>query len=85
MKISGDIKIYDVAGYKDQLFKDFKTYSALDLDLSMTEDIDASGMQLLMLLKKEAQNQNIDFRVVASCTPVDKLLELFNLSEWFQA
>lgn len=85
LKISGEVKIYDVASFKDQIFENFDSYSALNLDLSATEDMDTSGLQLLMLVRKEAQTRNISFRVVASSDPADKLLKLFNLTEWFQA
>ena len=84
LKINGELKIYEVATCKDEIFKDFSQYKSLELDLSELEDIDVSGMQLLMLLKKEAEKKQLTFKIISASTPTKKLLELFQLTDWFQ-
>lgn len=85
MTISGDLKIYDAIKTKEEVLKDFSSFRELKLDVSQIEELDASGLQLLILLRKEAKLQQMRFELVAASTPVMKLLELYRLRDWFQS
>ena len=85
MSLVGDIKIYEAANHKQEMFSELENYQALKLDLSKIEDIDVSGLQLLILLRKEASERNIPFELVATSSSVLKLLELYRLEDWFQS
>jgi anti-anti-sigma factor len=85
MSIAGDIKIYDAVKTKDEMLKEFQTYREFRLDLSQIEEMDASGLQLLILLRKEIERFQIPFELVAASTPVFKLLDLYRLRDWFQS
>ena len=84
ISLVGDIKIYEAMNNKQEMFSELESYQSLKLDISQIEDIDASGLQLLILLRKEVKERNIPFELVAMSTPVLKLLELYRLKDWFQ-
>lgn len=82
LSFEGEIKIYDAATYKEQIFKDFESFEHMKLDLSKVEEIDASGLQLLILLKKESILQSLELDFTALSTPVTRVLDLYRLTDW---
>jgi len=85
MSLVGDIKIYEAAKHKEEMFTGLEGYKSLKLDLSEIEEIDASGLQLLILLRKEVIEKNVPFELINMSKPVLSLLELYRLENWFQS
>lgn len=84
MKIVGEMKIYDVIQYKKEILESMESYISLNLELEELEDLDAAGLQLLILLKKESDKKQIPLNLASISMPVQKLLDLYCLTEWFQ-
>ncbi|MEK6532154.1 MAG: STAS domain-containing protein [Deltaproteobacteria bacterium] len=52
--VDGQMNIYFAAGLKNELIEALKASNELCLDLSGVSEIDTTGVQLLLLMKKEA-------------------------------
>ena len=61
------------------------TADRLELDLSRVDEIDSAGLQLLLLLRREAQAQGKPFGVGARSAAVDDLLSFCNLNDELDA
>ncbi|WP_271408706.1 STAS domain-containing protein [Pseudomonas sp. Q1-7] len=77
--IQGELNIYQAAHLKDELLAVLSNQSALDLDLADVEDCDSSGVQLLLLLKREARRQDKHLSLVNHSSCVTEVIELLNL------
>lgn len=55
----------------------------LQIDLSEVGEIDSAGMQLLIMLKQQANIVNNQFSLVHHSQAVVEVLELFNLASFF--
>ena len=83
LRIEGDMTIYRAAEWKSVLLAAFETSTALDVDLAAVDEIDCSGIQLLMLAKKTAQQRQCEMRVVAHSPAVVEAFDLLNLAGYF--
>lgn len=52
----------------------------LFLDLSSVEDIDTAGVQLLLMLKREAESRACRLTIAAPSEPVRAIFELYGLA-----
>lgn len=82
-KVEGEFSIYSAAALKQTLLAALADAPMLDLDLSEVTEIDAAGLQLLLLLKREADRLGRPLRLSGSNARVDEVLELGNLSSLF--
>jgi len=80
LRIEGDMTIYRAAEWKSVLLAPFET---LDVDLSAVGEIDCSGIQLLMLAKKTAQQRQCELRMIAHSPAVVEAFDLLNLAGYF--
>lgn len=55
LALSADLTIYHAAAQKEELLQALAGTERLELDLSAVGDIDTAGLQLLILVKREAQ------------------------------
>lgn len=85
MSLVGDIKIYDAVSYKQEMFSGLDQFQGVKLDLSQIEEIDASGFQLLVLLRKETRDKGMSFQIDGLSSSVSRLLEIYRLNDWFQS
>jgi len=81
--IADDLTIYHAAALKDQLMGHVKQHPAIELDLSAVADIDTSGIQLLMLAKRECQKQGKILSIVAHSPSVHELMDFYNIAGFF--
>ncbi len=56
--MSGELTIFDVASVKDGFIQYVQDYAYLEVDLSDVVAIDTAGLQLLILIKKEAKRKS---------------------------
>lgn len=78
--ISQDLSIYHAAALKPLLLDALAVSDELELNLSQVEKIDAAGLQLLVLLKKEAQRCGKRVRIVAHSQAVSSLIDFCNMA-----
>ncbi len=83
MRIEGDMTIFNAADLKKDLLDNLNECSELEMDLSQVNEMDTTGLQLLILAKREAVALNKGFRII-SCSPATtNVLELFNMKDYF--
>ena len=81
--IEGTMTIYDAAGQKKDLLNAFNTTNELEIDLSSVTEMDSAGLQLLVLLKREAAREGKQVRLVAHSAASLEVLEVYNLGAYF--
>lgn len=82
IRIDGEFNIYIAADSRQILVDVLAAHSAFDLDLSEVEEIDTSGVQLLLLLHREAKSLNKPLTIAAAISPaIQEVITLLNLAE----
>lgn len=84
IKIDGELTIYVVNEFKQQLSAQLDNCESIDVDLSGVAEIDGSGLQFLMALKKlnnKVDQKNVRFKNHSQS--VIEAFELLNLSARF--
>ena len=81
--INEDMTIYNAAAQKPTLLEALADCQELDLDLSQVSEMDTSGFQILMLVKREANKANKIVRLTAHSKAVTELLDLYNMASYF--
>lgn len=74
-----DLSIYSVLEKQRELLRLLDDASPLELDLAEVRRIDAAGLQLLILLKREAVARGCQLRLVGCSEPVREAIEFCNL------
>ncbi|HAT33773.1 MAG TPA: anti-sigma B factor antagonist [Janthinobacterium sp.] len=83
LRIVGEMTIYRAAELKGVLLAALEQPDSLDIDLSGVTEFDSSGVQLLMLAKRQARQQHQTVQLLAHSPAVLDVLELFNLAAYF--
>jgi len=78
-----DLTIYHALELKQTLLDALSTTSDLELNLSQVSEMDTAGLQLLILLKKEAQHAGKSVRIVAHSQAVSAVIDFCNLAADF--
>ena len=76
LTLEGELTIYEVTEAKAQLSAALDQSACLQLNLSGLEDVDTSGIQLLVWLKQEARRRS---RTLALCAHSPAVVEVFDL------
>ncbi|MES2152213.1 MAG: STAS domain-containing protein [Pseudomonadota bacterium] len=82
LRLDGALTIYRAVELKQQILT-AQAQGALEIDLSGVTEIDAAGVQLLMLAKRFASSQQQELRLVAPGPAVLELFELLSLATYF--
>jgi anti-anti-sigma factor len=84
LSIQEDMTIYNAVALKETLlgYCQYKIRE-LQLDLSAVAEIDSAGLQLLMLLKAEAEQRGFILRLVGHSVAVIEVFELLKLGMYF--
>jgi anti-sigma B factor antagonist len=77
LRLDGDVTVQFAAEHKILLLSALEAAQALELDLSGVIELDAAGLQLLLLLKREATNLGKTLRLR---TPSGAVLEILALA-----
>jgi anti-sigma B factor antagonist len=81
--IQDEMTIYTVLEQKNSLLPYLEADKKLQLDLYEVSDIDSAGIQLLILMKQQAQKLNNQFSLVHHSSAVIEVLELLDLVSFF--
>lgn len=79
LAIQGELNIYHAARLKEELLEALASRAELEVDLGEVEDCDSSGVQLLLLLKREARRQDKRLALVNHSRCVAEVIDLLNL------
>lgn len=83
VSISEEMTIYTAAELKEDLVKHLNECQSMQINLRDVEEMDTAGLQIMLLLEKEANDQQKEFKFVEHSQAVIDMLELSNLSAFF--
>ncbi|MGZ8158891.1 MAG: STAS domain-containing protein [Methylobacter sp.] len=84
LSIKDDMTIYNAGSLKETLLGYCHPGTQeLQLDLSAVTEIDSAGLQLLLLLKAEAQKRGFTLRLLRHSEAVIEIFELLKLGMYF--
>ncbi|MBS1191448.1 MAG: putative binding protein (contains domain) [Rhodocyclaceae bacterium] len=83
LTLQEDLIIYNAQDIKQRLQAALADCRTLELDLSQVSQIDTSGLQLLILAKREAGRLDRDLRIVAHSPAVQQAIDFCNLASFF--
>ncbi|MGD7034013.1 lipid asymmetry maintenance protein MlaB [Methylotuvimicrobium buryatense] len=83
LSLDGEMTIYTAAELKGRLMQRLHESETLAIDLSRVGEIDSSGVQLLLLMFRDAATKNKCIRIVASSPAFDEVVFLCSLQEAF--
>jgi anti-anti-sigma factor len=81
--MGNELTIYTALELKDKLLTGLATTEELELDLSQVSEIDAAGLQLLVMIKQEAADLSKVVRFTGHSPVVLDLLDLSGLGGFF--
>jgi anti-sigma B factor antagonist len=80
LSLTEDLTIYHALDQKTILLDALAATDELELDLLQVSEIDTAGLQLLLLLKKEAQRSGKRISIVAHSQSVRTVIDFCNLA-----
>jgi len=80
---SGEMTIYSAAELKPALLHALGQSDEIEIDLGDISEIDTSGVQLLMLMKREAAVAGKALKLAGHSPAVLEVFELLGLGNWF--
>ena len=80
LSLTEDLTIYHALEQKTTLLDALAGADELELDLMQVSEIDSAGLQLLILLKKEAQRAGKRLSIVAHSQSVRSVIDFCNLA-----
>ena len=81
--VEGEMTIYTALELKDQLLAPLEKCSRVELNLGAVSEIDSAGLQLLVLVKTEAQAHDKDLSITDHSPAVLDILDLCDLEGFF--
>lgn len=81
--IDNEMTIYTALEQKNALSQYLNNHKEIQLELSGVTEIDSAGLQLLLFLKQEAEQRNIQFSLTQHSQAVVEVFELLNLGNHF--
>lgn len=83
LPLEGNLTIYEAPALKAQLMAAVAEGRHLELDLAQVGEIDTSGVQLLLLAKREAAARGLNLGLVNHSAAVREVLDFLNLVGYF--
>ncbi|MDR2838100.1 MAG: STAS domain-containing protein [Azonexus sp.] len=83
LTVVNDLTIYHALEQKQVLLDALATTDDLELNLAQVTEMDTAGLQLLVLLKKEAQKAGKRVRIVAHSQAVSAIIDFCNMAAEF--
>lgn len=83
LAIQGEMGIYGAAERTRDLLAQLAACAELELDLSGVEEMDSAGLQVLLVVKAEAQATGKPLRLLNHSRAVFEVLELLRMQDHF--
>ena len=80
---AGEMSIYSAAELKPALLDALAKGDEIEINLADISEIDTSGVQLLMLMKREAAAAGKSLKLAGHSPSVLEVFELLGLGNWF--
>ena len=81
--LEGELTIYRAAELKPLLLAALPGTGPIELDLAEVSEVDTAGLQLLMLLRREAQALGRALQLRSPSLAMVEAFELLDLAAWF--
>ena len=81
--IGGEMTIYSATQAKEDLLSAMADCNEIEMNLAHVSEIDAAGLQLLALVKREAADRNKPLHFIAHSQAILDMLDLCNLAGVF--
>jgi anti-sigma B factor antagonist len=82
-QIEGPMTVHNALALKAHFMEALNTSHGVELDLSAVTEIDAAGLQLLIMAKQEQAHKMRELTLVHHSEAVLEALELMGLVTWF--
>jgi len=83
IRIECDMTIYTALELKQELVSCLGRAPHIELDLSGVNELDSAGLQLLILLKREAAKRGAQLVLKAHGPAVTEVIDAFNMAAFF--
>ena len=83
IRVEDELTIYTASEFKQTLIPKLDDAREVVLDLSGVTEMDSAGLQLLLLLKRHAEQQQHEFSIINHSRAVIEILELTELVSHF--
>jgi anti-sigma B factor antagonist len=83
LRIEGDMTIYRAVELKQTLVDALHSQRQLEIDLSGVTEMDSAGFQLLLLVKREAQDAGKSVRFVGHSPACIEVIDAFSMAAAF--
>ena len=83
VRLDGEMTIYTAADQKTLLFDELEKCDTLALDLGEVSELDSAGVQVLMALKRSADQAECELQLVNHSPSAKEVLTLFGLDTYF--
>lgn len=84
LRAAADMSIYGAADNQRALLRILERYSRFEVDLSRVNEIDCSGVQLLLAAARAAARAHKPFHLHSPSAPVAEVLDLLDLGDRFE-
>ncbi len=81
LAINEDLTIYNIDEVKKEINEKIEKVDTLEIDLENVEEIDSSGIQLLIALKNEFKKNNKKIIFSALSGPVNKIIDCYGIND----
>lgn len=81
--LDGEINIYRAADLKLEVLAALRAAPVLEIDLAGVTELDTAGLQVLMLAKRTATQEQRELRLLNHSPAVVDVVEMLNLGAFF--
>jgi anti-sigma B factor antagonist len=83
LDVSADMTIYSAVNNLSEIKGYYSQFKHLEIDLSAVEEIDSSGIQILLSLVKNAEKDDKQVMLSEISAPVAEIMDLLNIRSHF--
>jgi anti-sigma B factor antagonist len=83
LSIVEDMTIYSIEALKQEFSEEIDIYDRFELNLTDVEEIDSSGVQLLLALRAELAKRNKKFKLTGLSGVVAKIIDRYDIGDGF--
>lgn len=84
LRIEGEMTVFNAIELKKDLLDAMNECSELEMDLSLVNEFDTAGLQLLISAKCHAANLNKPYRIVSYSPAATAVLDLLDMKGFFE-
>jgi len=83
LSLNEEMTIYTIDSIKQDISKELDFYDRFEMNLSALEEMDSSGIQLLLALRNEVLKKGKTLKITALNAMVSEFLESYGISNYF--